>query len=115
MDGLTGPIPFHIAKAYGVKAAVDPSRVGKPVTTAGQVDAGVVRPAFPQDQFATRLDSMVGGTVESPIGRGEGFDAPAAATTRAPGSDRFQMYTRAADSIEVSTKISLGRQIDTLA
>lgn len=116
MDGLTGPIPFHIAKAYGVRAAIDPSRNGKPVSAVGRMDPSVVRPAFPSDQFAARLDAMVSGTVESPIGRGEGFDAPpAAATTRAPGSDRFQMYTRAADRIEVSTKIALGTQIDTRA
>ena len=71
MDGLTGPIPFHIAKAYGVRAAIDPSRNGKPVSAVGRIDPSVVRPAFPSDQFATRLDAMVSGTVESPIGRDE--------------------------------------------
>ncbi len=122
MDGISGPIPFHIAKAYGVRAAVEPTRLAsaplKSIAATGSLDAGVVRPAFPQDRFASRLDTMVSGSVDSPIGRGEGFDAPSSAVAtnpRASAGDRFRMYSRAADAVEVSTAVTLGRQIDTLA
>ncbi len=123
MDGLSGPIPFHIAKAYGVRAAIDSNRnpsfnLGAPaksIAPARDLDPSIVKPAFPKDRFTSRIDTMVSGSVDSPIGRGEGFDSAPITQQRTQGSDRFKMYSRAADAIEVSTAVTLGRQIDTLA
>ncbi len=68
------------------------------------------------DALAPNLASMVAGQVDSPVARGVGFDAPAAATAaptaRATAPNAYAMYTRAADRIEVATGLSVGRTID---
>jgi len=68
------------------------------------------------DALAPNLASMVAGQVDSPVARGAGFDAPAAATAastaRPTAPAAYAMYTRAADRVEVATGLSVGRTLD---
>ncbi|MCL4211344.1 MAG: hypothetical protein HRU76_08110 [Phycisphaeraceae bacterium] len=113
---IRGPIPFHVARAYGVQPALNATKIGAvrpmggvaaPVGPSGvrQVDAtgdlsrveGVTR--------SRGLDHLVGGTVNRPIA----FDG--AATTQ-PSAGSLPMYTRAADKIEAAVAVNLGRMLD---
>ena len=67
------------------------------------------------DALAPNLASMVAGQIDSPVARGAGFDAPAAAaapTARPTAPAAYAMYTRAADRVEVATSLSVGRTLD---
>ncbi|MDZ4829320.1 MAG: hypothetical protein SGJ09_03860 [Phycisphaerae bacterium] len=90
---ISGPLPFSIpaqaAKAYGVRRPVQPSP-----------PANAAPP--------TRVDArLIAGTVRVPAD-------PSNAPTLSPQS-AFAMYTRAADRIEIATKVALGASIDTRA
>jgi hypothetical protein len=86
---IRGPLPFRIANAYGVKPrAAPPASAAEP---------------------SQRLAHLVAGRVALPAN-------PALASTAAgPAGDAFQMYTRAADRVDVATRLALGRSLDTTA
>lgn len=74
--------------------------------------------AAPASASPRALDVLVAGAVDSPVGAGRGFDAPAPArpglaTGRSGASPAaFAMYTRAADRLEVATDVAVGRALD---
>ena len=98
-------IPFHAAAAYGIKPKPAVVRAGAeikpPLARPGA--SGAPGPA------SNPVSGLVSGKVESGVSRGQGFDAP----LRPNGS--LQMYTRAADRVEVATAARLGRILDTKA
>lgn len=106
MDSLR-PIPFRTAAAasaaaaaYGIKA--------KPIAPPPPVDA-----PRPRADARSGADRLVAARVDAPIdGRG-GFDAPKPSRTAHSGN--LQMYTRAADRMEVATAVQVGRVLDTKA
>lgn len=113
---IRGPIPFHVAKAYGVQPALNAARVG--VARPAHGVAGTTGPSGVRQVDATRdlsrvdgvirsrgLDRLVGGTVNRPIA----FDG---ATTAQPSAGSLPMYTRAADKIEAAVAVNLGRMLD---
>lgn len=72
------------------------------------------------DHVELSMGNLVAGRVESPVGRGEGFDTPPAAQAgpapvRLAANGSFAMYTRAADRLEVATAVALGRSVDVKA
>lgn len=122
------PIPFNAAQAYGVRAQ-QPARASAP---RARVESGFIVPpnlpaaddraqrvaervtlasVGPTARGASPLDTLVSGRVESPVGRGEGFDQPAPAAARPAGAP-LAMYSRTADRVEVATAVSVGRSID---
>lgn len=131
---LQGPIPFRAAQAYGMRPN-GPARTGAvPGSGANAIDQpsapgasrkpdGTIEPPFAErrDHVSVTLASLVSGKVESPVGRGAGFEQPAptisAQSSRssvgpvaAPGA--YAMYTRAADRVEAATAVSIGRTLD---
>ncbi|MFZ9882048.1 MAG: hypothetical protein ACO3QC_11670 [Phycisphaerales bacterium] len=125
-----GPIPFNAAQAYGLR----PSQNARASAPRGRVENGfVVPPSLPNtgaraERVAERVtlgsvgpaaaprgsspvQQLVSGRVESPVGRGEGFDQPAAREA-APAGAPMQMYTRSADRVEVATSVATGRSLD---
>ncbi len=116
------PIPFQAAAARA--AGAYGLRQGAPATPKGRVEDGRIVAPFENRGPATRTDhvelslgTLVSGRVESPIGRGEGFDQPAPARmapapVRLSSNGSFSMYTRAADRLEVATSVALGRSLD---
>ena len=131
---LQGPLSFRAAQASGAYGQASGARIGAPgARTApaqgpqGSIAAdGTVTPPFAErrDHVAVSLSALVSGKVESPVGRGEGFDRasqpnparpaqPVAAPAQALGA--YAMYTRAADRVEVATAVSLGRTLDARA
>jgi hypothetical protein len=105
----TRPIPFHVAAAYGVK----PLRPQQQPTTQPftQRAGAAIRPPV---EGASPAKALVSGRVQSPVSQGRGFDTPATSTSRSP-SGALQMYSRAADRVEVATAAHLGRMLDTRA
>lgn len=106
----TRPIPFKAAAAsvaYGKKPTQATARAGaaiKPPASGGSAPNGA----------SGTVSKLVSGRVDSPVSRGQGFDAPRGAPMpNASGS--LQMYTRAADRVEVATAAHLGRILDTRA
>jgi hypothetical protein len=92
-------ISFQAAAAYGIK----------PKATAPRLGAPIAAPISRSSEARNPFPGLVSGKVDSPVARGQGFDAPLAPT----GS--LQMYTRAADRVEVATAARLGRIVDTRA
>lgn len=98
-------IPFHAAAAYGIKPKTPVVKAGAEIkppigTTSADRSASTAPKAF---------TGLVSGKVDSDVSRGQGFDSP----LRSDGS--LQMYTRAADRVEVATAARLGRIVDTRA
>jgi len=128
---LQGPIPFRAAQAYGMRpnsparaAAVTGSGANpNSPPSASRTPDGTIEPPFAErrDHVSVTLASLVSGKVESPVGRGAGFEQPAptisAQSSRssvgpvaAPGA--YAMYTRAADRVEAATAVSICRTLD---
>lgn len=100
----TRPIPFQAAAAYGMKPKQAAPRFN------GSISATIQPPVAKQSSAS----SLVSGRVASPVARGQGFDAPRGAPM--PNANgNLQMYTRAADRVEVATAAHLGRILDTRA
>ncbi len=99
----TRPIPFQAAVAYGMKP-------GAQVRPASPRASASIQPPVATTSAAAKL---VSGKVDSPVSRGQGFDAPRAPMPNASGA--LQMYSRAADRVEVATAAQLGRILDTRA
>jgi len=99
----TRPIPFQAAVAYGMKP-------GAQLRPANPRASATIRPPVATVSGAAKL---VSGKVDSPVSRGQGFDAPRAPMPNASGA--LQMYSRAADRVEVATAAHLGRILDTRA
>jgi hypothetical protein len=96
----TRPIPFQAAVAYGMKLKQAAAR-----------PAPTIQPPVAKTSAAAAL---VSGRVDSGLSRGDGFDpARGAPMPRAAGT--LQMYSRAADRVEVATAAQLGRVLDTRA
>lgn len=83
---IRGPLPFHVARAYGVAPKPAPPQV-----------ASAVNPALVAARIAAPTDPDLGSISPS-------------ATGAIPSS--FAMYTRAADRVDVATQVALGRSID---
>jgi hypothetical protein len=77
---------------------------------AERVTLGSVGPAA-APRGSSPVQQLVSGRVESPVGRGEGFDQPAARNA-VPAGAPMQMYTRSADRVEVATSVATGRSLD---
>lgn len=107
------PIPFHAAQAYGIRpnGSARPGGAGQTPATGAIVPprtAGAER----VDRISASLSNLVSGSVNSPVSQGVGFEQPTA--PRGGTSDgRMQLYTRAADRIEVATDVAIGRTLDT--
>ena len=71
-------------------------------------------PVQPAEARASATTKLVGGKVQSPVSRGQGFDAPGRSAVPNP-TGSLQMYSRAADRVEVATAAHLGRMLDTRA
>jgi hypothetical protein len=133
---LQGPISFRAAQASGAygNASGPRARAGQPDTRPGSSAAqqgsiaadGTINPPFAErrDHVAVSLSALVSGKVESPVGRGEGFEQAARANPARPAQSvaapaqatgAYAMYTRAADRVEVATAVSLGRTLDARA
>ncbi len=119
----TRPIPFQAAVAYGMKPtqanrtsnnSISGNSSGR--TPTGQAvtssPGAVIRPPAPR--AAPALTNLVSGKVDSAVSRGQGFDAPRGAPMP-NSSGALQMYSRAADRVEVATAATLGRLLDTRA
>ena len=119
----TRPIPFQAAVAYGMKPtqanrtsnnSISGNSSGR--TPTGQAvtssPGAVIRPPAPR--AAPALTNLVSGKVDSAVSRGQGFDAPRGAPMP-NSSGALQMYSRAADRVEVATNATLGRLLDTRA
>jgi len=107
-------IPFHVAKAYGVRSTASPKPAAPvarpsaaPTPTSDVPRAGSVREldALAAGRRTARVDRLVGGTVHRPIN----FDG--AATARTDGGP-LQLYNRAADRVEAAIGVNVGRSID---
>ncbi len=125
----TRPIPFQAAVAYGMKPtqanrtsnnsisgnSSGRTPTGQPVTAS---PGAVIRPPASRNGNAPRatpaLANLVSGKVDSAVSRGQGFDAPRGAPMP-NSSGALQMYSRAADRVEVATAATLGRLLDTRA
>jgi hypothetical protein len=125
----TRPIPFQAAVAYGMKPtqanrtsnnsisgnSSGRTPTGQPVTSS---PGAVIRPPASRNGNAPRatpaLANLVSGKVDSAVSRGQGFDAPRGAPMP-NSSGALQMYSRAADRVEVATNATLGRLLDTRA
>ncbi|MFM1804990.1 MAG: hypothetical protein RL136_1869 [Planctomycetota bacterium] len=99
MDSLR-PIPFRTAAAASAAAAAYGIKP-KPAAPRPPVDA------------RSGADRLVAARVDAPIDGRRGFDTPAPARTTPVGN--LQMYTRAADRMEVATAVQVGRILDTKA
>ena len=77
---------------------------------ANQPVGATIQPPVAKSSAAANL---VSGKVDSPVSRGQGFDAPRAPMPNTAGA--LQMYSRAADRVEVATAAHLGRILDTRA
>jgi hypothetical protein len=88
---ISGPLPFHVARAYGI-----------PPTTRGLPRPGPDTPTAAPQPIA---GSLVAGRVDGPLAY-EGGRSPVA-----EGSP-LQLYTRAADKVEAAVAVRLGRAID---
>jgi len=77
---------------------------------ANQPVGATIQPPVAKSSAAANL---VSGRVDSPVSRGQGFDAPRAPMPNTSGA--LQMYSRAADRVEVATAAHLGRILDTRA
>ncbi|MEY4119328.1 MAG: hypothetical protein RLZZ116_2656 [Planctomycetota bacterium] len=99
----TRPIPFQAAVAYGLKTGAQLRRANQPA-------GATIQPPITKASAAAKL---VSGKVDSPVSRGQGFDAPRAPMPNSSGA--LQMYSRAADRVEVATAAHLGRILDTRA
>lgn len=125
----TRPIPFQAAVAYGMKPtqanrtsnnSISGNSSGR--TPTGQAvtssPGAVIRPPASRNENAPRatpaLANLVSGKVDSAVSRGQGFDAPRGAPMP-NSSGALQMYSRAADRVEVATAATLGRLLDTRA
>jgi hypothetical protein len=119
-------IPFHAAAAYGMKPLRSPAPTTQPAftgTAAFRTPATAVSfrsgdtiqpPVQPAGARASAATKLVGGKVQSPVSRGQGFDAPGRSAVPNP-TGSLQMYSRAADRVEVATAAHLGRMLDTRA
>ncbi len=87
---IRGPLPFHVAKAYGA--------VAPPAT-----------PVSSAKLSAASAQRLVAGTVSVPADPALASNAPHAT---ARSADSFPLYTRAADRVEVATAVALGRNVD---
>lgn len=101
---IDGPIPFHVAQAYGVKRPTAPSVISPtqpPVSPSVEgVDASSgVKPS-------ESLKQLIAGKVA------QGVDFDSASTPARPSGPVLQLYNRAADKIEAATGVHLGRSLD---
>jgi len=112
---VTGPIPFHAARAYGMSrpaGAATPPLANKAAATASPANL-----AHPSVSGATDTRAAAGiDTATAPVnGRliaGQvpgGVNFSGAIPTQGTS---LALYTRAADRVEAATAISIGRSLD---
>jgi len=94
-------MPIQVARAYGVK----PARTAAPVRQVESVRQ--VRPIerAAEQQINENIEKLIAGTVKGPV------DFSAASTPTSPAG-AYQLYTRAADKVEASMAVQVGRAID---
>lgn len=97
IQGVNGSIPFPTAAARRAYAGGTPA-------IAPKLDGPEVA------RGTERIEKLVAGQVESPVNRGEGFDAAPGTPAAAPAT--LQLYTRPADRVEVATQAAIGRSVD---
>ena len=99
ITGTTNPLSFNAAKAYGVKSAAAPP-MAKSI--------GSITRSVPVDSFQPRqaTQQLVAGIVSQPVN----FDA--ASTARSLPAAALQMYTRAAEKMEATIAVHVGRTLD---
>ena len=101
---IDGPIPFHVAQAYGVKS---PTALGKinPLQLPAPPDAGQTE-AAQTIKPSENVQQLIAGKVVQPV------DFDSASTPARPSGPVLQLYNRAADTIEAATGVHLGRSLD---
>lgn len=100
---ISGSIPMHVARAYGVAPSPGPGPGSGPVAPTAPAGGARAIDARADEPASDRLRALIGGTVRGPV------DFTTASPAR---SGAFQMYTRAADKIEAAVDVQLGRAID---
>ena len=122
MDPIPPTLPFHLAKAYGVKQA----QQARPSMTVTPVAPGVdridtARPASrPTDKAdlasakkaATLKERLVAAVVPGGVEFQNGAARPSAPAPSGP-ADRLPFYRHPADKNAAATAINLGGRIDT--
>jgi hypothetical protein len=98
---ITGSIPNHIARAYGITPKPSAAPVSRTAPVTSPQLTGNVTPA----PATERIQNLIGARVSG------GIDFAAASTPTRPGG-AYQLYTRAADKIEAATAIQIGRSLD---
>lgn len=98
------PIPFHVARAYGVSPSKPVTRPAAPPATTqpGPADAASAARTASRPEA---LDRFVAGTVQRPMD----FDD---STARPKAAGVLPLYNRAADKVEATLGVSLGRTLD---
>ncbi len=100
-------IPFHVAKAYGVKAGAQAAPATQGVQSAPS--ASQVRgagEAGPAAKLPTAAQRLVGATVPGRVDFSG--DKPA----QVAGGSTLAMYTRPADKNAAATAVTIGRSLD---
>jgi len=99
---VSGPIPFHVARAYGQASAARP-QFGAPADH----EQATGTPAAPQlraAQSAARISGpLIAGKVSGSV------DFTGAIPT---AGHSHSLYNRAADRVEAATAITIGRSLD---
>lgn len=124
MDPIPPTLPFHLAKAYGVKPA-SPARAAVTVTPiAPGVDRiDTARPATSgtdkadlasAKKTATLRERLVAAVVPGGVSFENGSARPSTPVVRTgPATDRLPFYRHPADKNAAATAIDLGSRIDT--
>lgn len=122
MDPIPPTLPFHLAKAYGLKAA--PATPFSKTTPAAPIGLGVdraegvdrVRPADKADlaiprKTASIKERLIAAIVPDGVSFGDGIAT--SAKTAKPADDPMPFYRHPADKNAAATAINLGSRIDT--
>lgn len=105
MEGIPPTIPFHLAKAYGVRPAANAPRA----TSSVEQVAAPRAPAGPASQkhVSPEVAKLIAGRVPGAIDFTD--DAPK------PSAETLPFYRHPADRNAAATAIDLGRALDTEA
>jgi len=122
MDPIPPTLPFHLAKAYGLKAA--PATLFSKTTPAAPIGPGIdrvdgvggIRPADKADlatpqKTASIKERLIAAIVPGSVSFGDGIATQA--MTAKPATDRLPFYRHPADKNAAATAIDLGSRIDT--
>lgn len=102
---IDGTLPPHIAQAYGIR----PMKPAMPVQAAGAM-APTQQVGGVSATGNVKAAGVIGKLVAAVVPQSIAFDGASATMPRPAGT--LQLYTRAADKVEVSVAVQLGRSLD---